>query len=868
MDKEKETSNKPNFIKEKWEKLKEYINKKYEKQLKYFKERKKKVDRYFVIILSMLTSLSIYMLYERKIINQENIYVLMAILTISFIVYIFSIRKNFKSKNINELDKAIYISNRFLITLLFMIIIIKSIKNRDLLLIYNLTKRLIQRNITISFTVIITSIIIVLTVLSLILIIRRFFLFKKINNTKETQLPAKSQSQPKEKNNKKMCTLEDILYVKFEEDNIDKIIIKDSDDDIPDVFKVDRTKEELKIAINKFSTIGIVGEWGSGKSTIINSTIKELDKNTFILIRDFDPWTIKSQDSLILAMYNIIMENLGENISYYKRKKVQNALINISTHIPYVGKGIGSYLENRIDDYTEYKEIKVDLEEKLKKFNKRLIFIIDNLDRMKSDNVIFLLTLIETLFKLPNITYIVAYDRNRLNTIFKHEQINSKYIEKIINKEIFMPILDRNTLEECLEILLNIYNYNLQNSKVIKTICKRFTNIRQFIHFCNYLTIKPDFLNELNKQKIESDYFIIQAIKYLDYNTYLNIYNDRESLVDIKHRTETISNKYKDYEDLMYLLFSESENRKHSILNPVLFKLCYLPIESNIRKIKYCLDDLISNYKYFSQEYEELENSNYDKYQKILIIDCLNLKSHLTKYDIMYSFSLLESEIAFNLKNFKDKIVLWDLFSKCTSHNENSLYNLIRSNKDIPKLRRYLDENIVSVLLAIFESFRENNDINRILDNIHEDYKKDSNKYCKKMFMYEYNFNEISNKNLNFLIDKMYEPIFNNPIIIKDEDFYSKFYSYLTKRYDTWSYKIINYIDKLLCKAVTNGENLYEFINFFIIERSLFYNLSHLISDIILNSTYIHDLIEKYPPKDEKEEKIKKDFKEKYPPKK
>lgn len=428
-----------------------------------------------------------------------------------------------------------------------------------------------------------------------------------------------------------------------------------------------------------------------------------------------------------------------------------------------------------------------------------------------------------------------------------------------------MPILDRDTLEECLENLLNIYNYNLQNPKVIKLICKRFTNIRQFIHFCNYLTKKPDFLNVFIKQKIESDYFIIQAIKYLDYNTYLNIYNDRESLVDIKHRTETISNKYKDYEDLMYLLFSESENRKYSILNPILFKQCYLPIESNTQRIKDCLDELLSNYKDFSQKTDELDNSNYEMDQKKAIIYYLKLTSHSSKYDIMYFFSFLEFEITFTLKEFKDKIVLWDLFNKCTSHNENSLYNLIRSNKDIPKLRRYLDENIVSVLLAIFESFRENNDINRILDNIHEDYKKDSNKYCKKMLMYEYNFNEISNKNLNLIIDKMYEPIFNNPIIIKDEDFYSKFYSYLTKRYGTWSYITLNYIDKLLCKAVINRENLYEFINFFIIERSLFYNLSHLISDIILNSTYIHDLIEKYPPKDENEEKIKRDFEEKYP---
>ncbi|WP_314557858.1 P-loop NTPase fold protein [uncultured Parvimonas sp.] len=664
---------------------------------------------------------------------------------------------------------------------------------------------------------------------------------------------------------KKQYTLNQLLIANFEIKDISKIIIKDSDDDIPDVFKTGETKEELRTSINKYSTIGVVGEWGIGKSTLINSTITEINKNNYIIIDDFDPWAIKSQDALILAMYNTIMGNLGKNIGYFKRKKVQNALINITTNIPYVGKGIGNYFENRIDDYTEYKEIKADLEEKLEKFDKRLIFIIDNLDRMNSNNVLFLLTLIETLFKLPKITYILAYDKNRLNDIFKDNRLNLKYLEKIINKEIFMPILDRDTLEDCIENLINIYNYNLQNPKVVKLICKRFTNIRQFIHFCNYLTKKPDFLNVFIKQKIESDYFIIQAIKYLDYNTYLNIYNDRESLVDIKQRTETISNKYKDYEDLMNLLFSESENRKYSILNPILFKRCYLPIELKTQRIKDCLDELLSNYKDFSQKTDELNNTNYEMYQKKVIIYYLKLTSHSSKYDIMYFFSFLEYEITFNIKEFKDKIVLWDLFNKCTSNNKNSIYNLIVSNKDIPKLSRYLDENIVSVLITFFESFVENKQYNKFLEDTLEEYHKNQEEYCKKIIVYEYNFNEIPNELLNSTIDKMYSPILNDPIIIKDEEIFSKFYSYLAKRYGTWSYVTLNYIDKLLCKAVAKGENLYEFINFFIIERSLFYNLSNLISDIILNSTYIHDLIEKYPPKDDNEEKIKRDFEEKYP---
>ncbi len=81
MDKEKETGNKPNFIKEKWKKFKEFLNEKYikakeffcikcknikkflkykfqnfKKELnptKYYNELKKKVDIYFVIIISL-----------------------------------------------------------------------------------------------------------------------------------------------------------------------------------------------------------------------------------------------------------------------------------------------------------------------------------------------------------------------------------------------------------------------------------------------------------------------------------------------------------------------------------------------------------------------------------------------------------------------------------------------------------------------------------------------------------------------------------------------------------------------------------------------------------------------------------------------
>ncbi|WP_462247860.1 KAP family P-loop NTPase fold protein [Parvimonas micra] len=862
-----------------------------EKEKKYFKELKKKVDIYFVIIISMLSSLSIYMLYERKILNQENIYVLMAILTISFIVYIFSIIKNFKSKNINELDKAIFFSNIFLITSLFMIIVIKSIKNRDLLLIYNLTKRLMQRNISISFTVIITSVIIVLTVLSLISLRIRNYFFKSAININKRMSEATERETLKETNHKITFTLKDIIDWKPNNNlkNIDKIIIKDSDDDIPDIFKIDRTKEELKIAINKYSTIGVVGEWGSGKSTLINSTIKELGKNDFIIIKDFDPWSIKSQDALILAMYNTIIENLGENIGFFKRKKIQNALINISTNIPYIGKGIANFFENSIDDYTEYKEIKDDLEEKLEKSDKRLIFIIDNLDRMKSDNVLFLLTLIGTLFKLPNINYIIAYDRNRLNTIFKDEKVNSKYLEKVINKEIFMPVLDRDILKTCLKNLLIIYNYDIFNyDDIIKKICKKFDNIRQFICFCNSLTKKPYIFNNLRPEldyplDVEYEFFIIQSIKFFDYQVYLKIYTDKNLFIENIEQgniTEFIDDNYEEYSDLMKLLFSKRKNKYYSILNATFFKMCFLDIDKNMQKTIDCIFKLESNYNYYRNiefEYGDFKNIKEEiNVQKETFIDNL-LPSYPTKYDIIYAFSQIEFLINFKKITFIQKEILWNFFIKCTSNNINNLYTFIILEEPRLELKDSIDNSIKSILQCIFLNLNTN-EIKLLAKHQIQYFNKNQEEYCKTLLIIEWAFKYIKPQELNNFMKNLYIPIVNEPVFLWDKDLNeqsnnhnysiynsSHFYTCLSEKFD--SSQLYKYTYGLYKKLESDGKNLYKYIDFFINKKRIIQNFanSRKFPGVKPMPEDVYFLMEKYPPVNETEEEIKKSFEKTYP---
>lgn len=868
---EKETYNKPNFLKEKYKSIKNYIN-----SIKYYMELRKKVTFHFIIILSVSIVIFYYLFKDAiiSIINniitkfnnryslQLNLELLYNIPIILFILlsfyFIIFCKNHITSKNINIVDKII----------ISMIIF-------SLISTFTIDKRILILFIIISIT-----------------LIARFLFYKKANKLEENY-------KNKTRINQKMYTINDVFYTNFNSDTYNKILIDDNYDDnnldIFDIFGIRRTREELKESIlasknyKEGFSIGLVGEWGSGKSTIIDLTKKEIEiQNYFIIIDDFDPWVIKSQDALILAMYNTIMENLRENISYFKRKKVQNALINITTNIPYIGKGLGNYFENRIDDYSEYKEIKSDLEEKLEKSDKRLIFIIDNLDRMNSENVLFLLTLIGTLFKLPNITYIIAYDRKRLKNIFKIDDINPKYLEKIINKEIFMPTLHRETLEVCLENLINVYKYNdIKYKKIIKEICKQFTNIRQFICFCNSLERKPEIFDNLKNKigyylDIEFDYFIIQSIKFFDYNIYIKIFEYRDTILEHigqKNFDKFLKNNFKDCYYLVKLLFSDStlKSKEYSILDTTLFTMCFLDIDKSIGKTIDFIYELESNFKDYRRKELELKRQNNirdlndlknieDFFQKNMIFHYFSISDNPSIYDITNSFSLINFLIKFKNITFNQKEILWNLLTNCTSYNKDGLY----SHLTMPniELKNCLDNNIKAILKSIFYNF-DKNELKTFTQNQINSFYGNEEEYCEKVFVYERVFNNMDFNKLDQFIYELYKPIINEPVFLwnkeKRETFFYDLIIRFNKKVEINDDDILNYFFRLYKKINNDGHHLYEFIEFFIFEEHIYQDFEYSeFSKIISIPNDIYDLINKYPPKNKTEEKIKRAFEERY----
>lgn len=897
---------------------------------KYFKELRKKVDIYFVIIISILSLLAIFMVTELNDKIKGNLNFIIIIVSICLFLYLFSIRDNNESKNITEFDKIIAFSTIFSIISIIFLLIARIINFYNNASVIHTVSKIISVNNPIKeniFYNLMQSILynpsiglLLLFFTSIILLIRRYLSYKKVNKTKNTDakdyIESKSYTLDElfcdkpnsdklkelrgyfNKNNEENYEEIDIGLLKTQLLNTPKIIIKDNDIIDKDIFERKIIKNEISNTIeasfkyNCFS-IGIVGKWGSGKSSIIRLTLDNIpERNKYIIIDDFDSWIIKSQDSLILAMYNTIMENLGENISYFKRKKVQNALINITANIPYIGKGIGSFFENRIDDYSEYKEIKADLEKKLKKLkksDKRLIFIIDNLDRMNSENVVFLLTLIETLFKLPNITYILAYDKNRLNRIFKKSLIDSEYLEKIINKEIFIPFIERSIFKTCLKNMANYYDYEL-NSKIIFEICKYFKNIRQYIIFCNSFSEHPngikyiekkyltDFLedkykNLLQDKQSEKDkvilglkydltkktihittkFFIIQSIKFFDYELYLDIYKNKDILLDksnppnsrIHYFLKNKNKRYSKYKKLLELLISKTNNEE-ALLSPIIFEICFFELHNQINRIEEFIKDIYGYYNSIENAKANLKNFLDTEFETDLNLDRFE-----------YAFCMFQFIINFSIDiSYEQKEMLWNLFSQCTSHSKKSLYSFIEISNYNDKIESSLDDNIKNILKCIFDNL-DDKERNILLNNQLNSINESKEEYCKKLFIYDWVFENENNKNFKEFIRKLYQPVFDEPMFLWEKYKSDKFYSNLKNHLNLDKTKILDYVARLYKKIEKDGQHLYEYIEFIDTKQ---------IDDVKDNKTVltienIFKLIEKYPPKNKEEKEIYDRFK-------
>ena len=284
--------------------------------------------------------------------------------------------------------------------------------------------------------------------------------------------------------------------------------------------------------------IGLEGEWGSGKTTIINNVKSKLENdNDTIIIDSFDPWMYGTQDALLMAMYDSILQKTDIKYSIFYEKKILKSLSNMLVDHYKAGGIAQNLLFPKHNDYEQTREIKTKLKQYIEKTNKNFVFFVDNMDRAEGNNIIFLIRLIGTIFDLPNIVYVLSYDRNRLNEILKDTtKINPKYVEKIINQEIRVPILQVEQLKKvygtCIWNILKCYGVKEDDMSnfhsLIECIFASVKDLRMFKRMINSAFVSA-FCQKNNLYK--RDLLALEVIRFLQPELYSQINENKTFFV-------------------------------------------------------------------------------------------------------------------------------------------------------------------------------------------------------------------------------------------------------------------------------------------------------------------------------------------------
>ena len=332
--------------------------------------------------------------------------------------------------------------------------------------------------------------------------------------------------------------LKDIYDNSFEVKSGDVIFIEEKEIDY-DMLNRYGIIQQLYDVVSTFKSnrsfvIGLIGEWGTGKTTILKNlkkTIYEKNKD-IIVIDDFDPWIFGTQEAFLISMYDTILQHIG--IKYSVSKNRNNAKI-LSTIVSDIGSavtnvsGAGRLLDLLSFGNDDIVLLKEEMSMFLNAQNKTVVFIIDNIDRAESDNIIMLFKLIATVFDLPNLVYILSYDKERVEDILcDTKKINPKYFEKIVNKELYIPSIwseqKRNIYGTCIENILVKYGVNKNDIReyipICDFICDNVDNLRNFKRLIN--TVFPPVFTTFNKLN-KFELLVIELIHFLEPSLYNDI---------------------------------------------------------------------------------------------------------------------------------------------------------------------------------------------------------------------------------------------------------------------------------------------------------------------------------------------------------
>lgn len=303
-----------------------------------------------------------------------------------------------------------------------------------------------------------------------------------------------------------------------------------------------------KRKISDSLTIGICGPWGTGKTTFINFIKEQLSIDekkdagsetlNKIQVVDFNPWLYSSHEDLAVQFFDLL--------SYQFSSKVKRAMIRFRKRIPNlesishifpdneISRMLGSF-SKLLSDNSEgvpVEDLKRNISKKMKESEKKLVVIIDDIDRLDEDEIRMVMKLVRSVADFQNTIYILCYDQIIVEKALSTNMYDGqRYLQKIVNIQIHLPEY-RN--EDVLKIMIDQYKKTIGERALNEAESKMFANISEVemtVREVKMIVSRFQTLYDVSKDNTcPADFLALTLVDVLDSGAYRWITENRYRL--------------------------------------------------------------------------------------------------------------------------------------------------------------------------------------------------------------------------------------------------------------------------------------------------------------------------------------------------
>jgi predicted KAP-like P-loop ATPase len=197
--------------------------------------------------------------------------------------------------------------------------------------------------------------------------------------------------------------------------------------------------------------VGIVGSWGSGKTSIVNMIREELEQEPAIPIIDFNPWFFSGTNELVESFFRELAAQMrlkGDRLAKIANTvDMYGGLLSPVSAIPYVGawfdrlrgaaKVIKEFQDKRKGSINVQRE---ELSTELAGLETPIVVIVDDIDRLEISEIRDIFKLVRLTASFPNVIYVLAFDRERVEEALSQSGFDGRvYLEKIVQLGVDVP---------------------------------------------------------------------------------------------------------------------------------------------------------------------------------------------------------------------------------------------------------------------------------------------------------------------------------------------------------------------------------------------------------------------------------------------